>query len=68
MRVNKPGIYYGQCNQICGINHAYMPIAVEALPKAEFERWVADAKRKFAAAPDGAVRVAASGEQPGAAQ
>ncbi len=69
VRVNKPGVYYGQCNQICGINHAYMPIAVEALPKAEFERWVADAKRKFASTPqDGEVRVAAAGEQPVAAK
>lgn len=65
MRVNRPGVYYGQCNQICGINHAYMPIAVEALPKAEFERWVADAKRKFATAPQaGEVRVAAAGVEP----
>ena len=63
VRINKPGVYYGQCNQICGINHAYMPIAVEALPKAEFERWAAQAKQKFAAAPqDGAVRVAQAGE------
>jgi cytochrome c oxidase subunit 2 len=69
MRVNKPGTYYGQCNQICGINHAYMPIAVEALPKAEFDRWVAEAKRKFATAPqDGEVRVAAAGDAPAAAK
>jgi cytochrome c oxidase subunit 2 len=69
VKVNKPGVYYGQCNQICGINHAYMPIAVEALSKADFERWVADAKRKFAVAPqDGAVRVAVAGEQPVAAK
>jgi len=69
VRVNKPGVYYGQCNQICGINHAYMPIAVEALPKAEFERWVADAKKKFATAPqDGTVRVAQAGAEPVAAK
>jgi len=69
VKVNKPGVYYGQCNQICGINHAYMPIAVEALSKADFERWVADAKRKFATAPqDGEVRVAAAGETPVAAK
>jgi cytochrome c oxidase subunit 2 len=63
VRVNKPGTYYGQCNQICGINHAYMPIAVEAVSKADFEKWVAQAKQKFAAAPsDGALRVAAAAE------
>ena len=65
VRINKPGVYYGQCNQICGINHAYMPIAVEALPKAEFDRWVAQAKQKFATAPqDGAVRIAQAGVEP----
>jgi len=51
MNVEKPGIYYGQCNQICGVNHAYMPIAVEALPKEEFARWLEEAKKKFATAP-----------------
>ncbi len=57
----EPGVYYGQCNQICGINHAYMPIAVEALSKQDFERWVEEAKKKFAQAPaDGRVTVAAS--------
>lgn len=63
VRVNKPGVYYGQCNQICGINHAYMPIAIEAVSKADYEKWVAEAKRKFAAAPvDGALRVAAAAQ------
>ena len=40
--------YYGQCNQICGVNHAYMPIVIQALPKAEYEKWLKDAKVKFA--------------------
>jgi cytochrome c oxidase subunit II len=48
MQVSKPGVYYGQCNQICGVNHAYMPIAVEAVDKATFERWTVEAKRRFA--------------------
>ncbi len=48
MNIERPGVYYGQCNQICGINHGYMPIAVEALPKADFERWIGEAKTKFA--------------------
>jgi cytochrome c oxidase subunit 2 len=61
VNVTKPGVYYGQCNQICGINHAYMPIAVEALSKEDFARWVEDAKKKFAQAPAGGpVTVAAS--------
>ena len=40
--------YYGQCNQICGVNHAYMPIEVKALPKAEYAAWLAQAKEEFA--------------------
>src|SRR5690606_1352706 len=61
VNVDKPGVYYGQCNQICGINHAYMPIAVEALSKEDFARWVEEAKEKFAQSPGAApVNVAAS--------
>ena len=40
--------YYGQCNQICGVNHAYMPIEVKALPKAEYAAWRVEAKKEFA--------------------
>jgi cytochrome c oxidase subunit 2 len=40
--------YYGQCNQICGVNHAYMPIVIQALPKDEYEQWLKEAKVKFA--------------------
>ncbi len=40
--------YYGQCNQICGINHAYMPIVIQALPNNEYKEWLKEAKVKFA--------------------
>jgi cytochrome c oxidase subunit 2 len=61
VNVDRPGVYYGQCNQICGVNHAYMPIAVEALSKADFAKWVEDAKKRFAQGSDGGrVTVAAS--------
>ncbi|WP_439577638.1 cytochrome c oxidase subunit II [Elioraea sp.] len=50
-RADRPGVYYGQCNQICGVNHAYMPIVVRALPEAEFTTWLEQAKQRFAAAP-----------------
>src|ERR1700740_3592181 len=62
MNVEHPGVYYGQCNQICGINHAFMPIKVEAVSKDEFQRWLGDAKKKFAHKNEGgdAVRVAAA--------
>jgi cytochrome c oxidase subunit 2 len=61
MKVEHPGVYYGQCNQICGVNHAFMPIKVEAVTKDEFQRWLADAKKKFARhdEPGDAVRIAA---------
>jgi cytochrome c oxidase subunit II len=48
--VEKPGIYYGECNQICGINHSRMPIEIQALAKPDFEKWLAEAKTKFATA------------------
>jgi cytochrome c oxidase subunit 2 len=48
IKVDKPGIYRGQCNQLCGINHAFMPIVVQAVPKAEFAKWVQQAKKRFA--------------------
>jgi cytochrome c oxidase subunit 2 len=61
VRIERPGVYYGQCNQICGTNHAYMPIAVEGVSKDDYKRWLVDAKKKFAAAPaDDTVRVAAA--------
>ena len=40
--------YYGQCNQICGVNHAYMPIEVKALPAAEYQEWLKSAREEFA--------------------
>ena len=40
--------YYGQCNQICGVNHAYMPIEVRALPEAEYKAWLESAREEFA--------------------
>lgn len=52
-RADRPGVYYGQCNQICGVNHAYMPIVVRALPEAEFTAWLEQAKQRFAVAPGG---------------
>ncbi len=52
-RVDKPGIIYGECNQICGTNHSRMPIVVRAVPEKEFEAWVTEAKTKFSdATPD----------------
>ncbi len=38
--IKEPGVYYGQCSELCGARHGYMPIVVEALPRAKFEEWV----------------------------
>lgn len=51
VRVDKPGVYYGECNQICGTNHSRMPIAIRAVTDAEFQAWVTQAKTKYAANP-----------------
>ena len=39
--------YYGQCNQICGVNHSFMPIEIKALPRAEYTAWLTKAKEQF---------------------
>lgn len=64
LTIKEPGVYYGQCSELCGARHAYMPIAIEALPPAEFAAWVkaqggampGEAEAAAAAAPE---RVAA---------
>ncbi len=38
--IDKPGVYFGQCSELCGARHAFMPIAVEAVPPAQFAAWV----------------------------
>nr|WP_234026343.1 cytochrome c oxidase subunit II [Qipengyuania thermophila] len=40
LTIREPGIYYGQCSELCGARHAYMPIAIEALPRPQWEAWV----------------------------
>ena len=40
-KVDRPGIYYGQCRQLCGVQHAFMPIEVHVVSQVEFDAWVA---------------------------
>lgn len=47
--VDKPGDYYGECNQICGINHDAMSIEVHAVSEADYAAWLKEAKNKFSA-------------------
>lgn len=46
-KADREGTYYGQCSEICGIKHAYMPIAVDVVSRPEFEAWV-DSQRALA--------------------
>ena len=40
-KVDRPGVYFGQCSELCGARHGFMPIAVEVVPAAQFAQWVA---------------------------
>ncbi|MGA3000857.1 MAG: cytochrome c oxidase subunit II [Acetobacteraceae bacterium] len=51
LEADKPGVYYGECNQICGQNHSRMPIAIHAVTDAEFKAWVTQAKKAATAGP-----------------
>jgi cytochrome c oxidase subunit II len=58
-KADKEGTYYGQCSQLCGARHAFMPIEVKVVSEADYETWLASAKKKFAADDAGTTRVAA---------
>ena len=49
VRIDVPGVYYGQCSQLCGVNHGFMPIMVRAVPKEQFHAWADEARSRFAA-------------------
>lgn len=48
--IDEPGMYYGQCSELCGSGHAFMPIAIQAVTEAEFDAWVVQARERFAEA------------------
>lgn len=48
-KATKEGTYYGQCSELCGARHAFMPIEVKVVSDAEFQAWLAGARKKFAA-------------------
>ncbi len=54
-RVDQPGLYRGQCTELCGMGHAFMPIVVEVRPEAEFDAWIADQRLAMALASETAV-------------
>ena len=47
-KAEKVGTYYGQCSELCGIKHAFMPIEVRVVTEEEYQDWLLDAKVKFA--------------------
>jgi len=50
-KAEKVGTYYGQCSELCGIQHAFMPITVRVVTDEEYAEWLAEAKMKFANEP-----------------
>jgi cytochrome c oxidase subunit 2 len=48
-KADQEGTYYGQCSELCGARHAFMPITVDVVSQEKFDQWVAEAKTKFAA-------------------
>jgi cytochrome c oxidase subunit 2 len=47
-RAEREGVYYGQCSELCGKDHAFMPIAVRVVSDQAYAAWLADAKKKYA--------------------
>ena len=68
-RTDRPGLYYGQCFELCGARHAYMPIAVEVVSPAQFAAWVAARGGQMPGAQPAAAAAPAAGpaapQQPG---
>jgi cytochrome c oxidase subunit 2 len=50
--IDEVGMYYGQCSELCGSGHAFMPIAIQAVTQADFDAWVVEAREEFAEADD----------------
>nr|UXD79079.1 cytochrome c oxidase subunit II [Stolotermes victoriensis] len=40
--INRPGLFYGQCSEICGANHSFMPIVIESIPTNNFIKWISN--------------------------
>jgi cytochrome c oxidase subunit II len=61
--INRPGVYFGQCSELCGARHGFMPIAVQVVPQAQFDAWVASkgGHMKGAAQPAGAAEAQTGG-------
>ena len=58
-KATKTGMFYGQCSELCGKDHAFMPIAVRVVSDQDFAAWVETAKKKFATLPGSTYALAA---------
>jgi cytochrome c oxidase subunit 2 len=61
VKVDRPGVYFGQCSELCGARHGFMPIAVEVVPPAQFAAWVASKGGKMPGAQPAAAAAPAGG-------
>src|SRR5690606_2347922 len=41
-RADRTGVFYGQCSELCGVDHAFMPLQINVVTQAEFEAWIAE--------------------------
>jgi cytochrome c oxidase subunit 2 len=55
-QVDKPGVYRGQCAELCGVGHGFMPIVVEAMPQDQYDVWLKNQKDKLAATAEAATK------------
>ncbi len=58
MRIEKEGMYYGQCSELCGARHGFMPIAIKAVSMEEYKAWLVKAKEEFASNSHSDIKVA----------
>ena len=58
-QINREGTYYGQCSELCGTLHGFMPIMIEAVSQEDFDAWVEEAQEEFAAANETPTELAA---------
>ena len=56
-KAKRVGMYYGQCSELCGIGHAYMPISIRVVEQADFDRWVKSKKEQAGIEPAGKAEV-----------
>jgi cytochrome c oxidase subunit 2 len=58
VRITREGVFKGQCSELCGANHGFMPISVRAVSKEAYKAWVKEAQKEYAKVGDQKIRVA----------